>query len=794
MKIEQTLFKIKYMTLLTIFISLFPIFGKSDKAKEDLLLYEQPAIKWNQALPLGNGRIGAMIFGDPVIEHIQLNDDSLWPSDSGWDEPEGTRKDLKYIRELLFKGKNSKADRIFVEKFSRKMIVRSHQTLGDLFIFFDHNNISDYRRELDIGRAIATVSYRSAGDLISEKVFISYPRKAMIIEFSSQSKKGLNGIVFLSRPKDCGHPTVTLKTEGDNLLIMRGEITQREAVFNSKNRQILNGVKFETRIEVENRGRGGRIYTGKDFLVLQNVKKAVFCLVTNSSFYHKDFVKQNIINLNAIRNIDVKILRSEHIEDYKNLYSRVKLKLTNKGYSDIPTDKRIELYKMGKEDPELEALLFQYGRYLLISSSREGSNPANLQGLWNPYIKAPWNADYHLNINFQMNYWPADITNLGELNSPFFNFVDRLIENGKVTAKKNFGCKGSFIPHATDIWATTWLRAPTAYWGCSIGAGGWLVQHYWQHFEFTKNLSFLKKRVFPALKAVAGFYSDWLVKDPRDGKLISAPSTSPENRFILPNGKIAATCLGSAMDQQIITEVFNNYIKACDILKTDNRLLNRIKKQKQNIRSGFVVGKSGRLLEWDREYRENEYGHRHMSHLYGFHPGTMISKEKTPELFKAVKKTVKYRLENGGAGTGWSRAWLINISARLLDGNMSHKHIRQFIQKSVYDNLFDSHPPFQIDGNFGYTAGVAEMLIQSHEKNVVRILPALPSLWRNGCVKGLRARGGLVFDILWSNGKPDRVLIKSEFNNKFKLKYKSQIILVEMKTGETVEKSFFKKK
>lgn len=313
------------------------------------------------------------------------------------------------------------------------------------------------------------------------------------------------------------------------------------------------------------------------------------------------------------------------------------------------------------------------------------------------------------------------------------------------------------------------------------------MQHYWQHYEFTKDVEFLKNRAFPAMQEVTKFYSDWIIEDPRDGTLISAPSTSPENRFVNKRGEKVATCLGSAMDQQVIAEVFDNYLEASKILNINNELTDKIKKQRLQLRPGFVLGEDGRILEWDREYPEIEPGHRHMSHLYGFHPGVSISKNKTPDIFNAVKKTLDFRLDNGGAGTGWSRAWLINCSARLLDGDMAHDHIQLLFKKSMSINLFDMHPPFQIDGNFGYTAGVSEMLLQSHEENIVRVLPALPSAWKEGAVKGLKARGGLTFDINWSNGKPTDITINSQFDNKFNLIYSDEIIPFEIKKGEIIE-------
>ena len=311
------------------------------------------------------------------------------------------------------------------------------------------------------------------------------------------------------------------------------------------------------------------------------------------------------------------------------------------------------------------------------------------------------------------------------------------------------------------------------------------MQHYWQHFEFTLDTTFLRDRAFPAIKAVATFYSDWIVEDPRDGNLVSAPSTSPENRFINARGESVASCLGSAMDQQVIAEVFDNYIQACEILNIEEPMLDTIRQQRIRLRPGFLLGTDGRILEWDREYPEFEPGHRHMSHLYGFHPGTSISKDNTPDIFKAVRKTLDHRLENGGAGTGWSRAWLINCSARLLDGDMAHEHIRLLLQKSIYDNLFDGHPPFQIDGNFGYTAGVSEMLLQSHEEDMVRILPALPTHWSQGSVRGLKARGDLTVDIYWHNHKLEKAIFRSRFGQDFKLADRDFVVPIKMDEDDT---------
>lgn len=748
---------------------------------DQILWYEQAASVWEEALPVGNGRIGAMVFGNPTKERLQLNDDSLWPKDLGWDHPEGTPEDLKEIRRLLFLGEIQKVDSLLVEKFSNKTLVRSHQTLGDLILHFDHDSITDYKRSLNLNSAIAETHYKTNGYPVSQKVFASAADQVIVVALKSAHPKGLNGRLSLQRPQDEGVPTARTSTsEGD--LILEGEITQRKGRFNSQPAPINDGVRFQTRIKTKH--TGGRVTATDKSITLDGVQELELYLVSNSSFYHEEYQVQNLKQLETLQSKGLADLEQRHLEDHQSLFNRVQFDLiTDNTLQNQPTDKRLEAVKQGAIDLELQETLFHYGRYLLIGSSRAGTLPANLQGLWNPHINAPWNADYHLNINLQMNYWLANLTQLDELNGPLFDFVDRLIESGRETAEKNFGARGSFLPHATDLWAPTWLRAPTAYWGASFGAGGWMAQHYWQHYLFTQDLEFLKTRGFPAIEAVAQFYSDWLIEDKRDGTLISAPSTSPENRYLNAQGVTVASCLGSAMDQQVITEVFTNYLLAADALKIKNEGITTIKNQLKQLRPGFQLGSDGHILEWDREYEELEPGHRHMSHLYGFHPGDQISLSKTPKLFEAVRKTLDYRLENGGAGTGWSRAWLINCAARLMDGAMAQEHIELLFQKSIYSNLFDAHPPFQIDGNFGYTAGVAESLVQSHEPGILRLLPALPSNWSQGSIKGLKARGNIIVDLNWKKNSLQQIQLLAGHNTQKELLYRDQQITVNLKAG-----------
>ena len=743
-------------------ILLLLILGCAESKKNttyQTLWYDEAATVWEESLPLGNGRLGVMVFGHPRSDRIQLNDDSLWPYDLQWEHPPGGPEELKSIREILLQGDPKSADSLMVHYFSNKSITRSHQTLGDLYLNWEHRDVSDYKRSLDLSTAISHTNYKVEGHEVEQKVFVSHPHQTMVITLSSDHPKGLNGNIRLDRPLDEGEKTVTVKSF-DQQIIMQGEVTQRAGKFKSEPYPILSGVKFETRLSAQH--TGGKITSVEDGLALAGVKKLTLFIASNSDYYTPQYAEKNDKELKKVQATTLEEIEHLHIKDHQSYFNRTQFELAgDKALTLLTTDQRLERVKADSLDLGLSQLLFDYGRYLLIGSSRPDTQPANLQGLWNKHINAPWNADYHLNINLQMNYWLANLTGLHELNEPLFDYTDRLVESGMITAQKNFGMRGSVFPHATDLWVPSWLRAATAYWGVSFGAGGWMMQHYWYHYQFTKDEKFLRERAYPAMEQVALFYSDWLVEDPRDQTLISVPSSSPENRYINEKGQKVALCRGSAMDQQVIYEIFTNLLEASKTLKIKSELTAKISDQLQKLRPGFVLGKEGRILEWDREYDEPEPGHRHMSHLYGFHPGDQISKDEQPEIFQAVRKTLDYRLDHGGAGTGWSRAWLINCSARLMDGEMAHKHIQLLFQKSMFKNLFDAHPPFQIDGNFGYTSGVVEMLLQSHEDLGIRLLPALPKAWESGYIKGLTARGNITVDMEWSEGVLRQLTVNS---------------------------------
>ncbi len=775
------IYKFQALFLLTILLNFFAC-SEINETQELKIWYNQPASDWNHALPVGNGRLGAMVFGDPGHERIQLNEDSMWPGGPDWGDSKGTPEDLKYIRGLLDKGNVHEADKEIVERFSYKSIVRSHQTMGDLFLDFGEAEVTDYKRWLSFDSAMVTTQYNVGNAWVRERVFSSNPDQVLVVELSTNAINGLDFSLALSRPDDEGIPTVSLSSPSFNELSMQGEVTQHKGKRGSKPLPIDYGVKFETRLKVMN--NGGSIVTQENKLILSGIQHATIYIVANTSYYHEDYVAENEQNLQALDGKSFDNILIDHVRDYQMLFHRVNLNLGGSAMDTIPTDERIVRVKNGQDDPDLIAKMFQYGRYLLISSSRRGTNPANLQGLWNEHINAPWNADYHLNINLQMNYWPVEVANLSECHQPLLDYIDRLIVRGRRTARDQYGMNGAVVHHASDLWAAPWMRAEQAYWGSWIHGGGWLMQHMWEHYRFTQDTLFLKNQAYPAMKAIAEFYMDWIVED-ENGYLFSYPETSPENSYISSDGNPAAIVKGSAMGQQIIAEVFDHVIRASEILGIEDEFTLELVQKTKLLRSGTVLGEDGRLLEWDKEYSEAEEGHRHMSHLYALHPGNAITPQ-TPELFEAAKKSLQYRLDHGGAGTGWSRAWLINFSARLLNPEAVSENINLFLQKSTADNLFDMHPPFQIDGNFGFTAGIAEALLQS-QNDVIQILPALPKEWVNGSVKGLRVRGGFEVDINWANNKLKELTILSISGKSGTIRYGVKEASFELKVGDRIQ-------
>ena len=755
--------------------------------------------EWLKALPVGNGFVGAMVFGDVNRERIQLNEKTLWsgsPFDN--DNPE-SYKSLGKIRELLFEGKYREATDLTNKTQVCKGVGSGngngadipfgcYQTLGDLWLDFGKADAYDnYRRELDLSNGVVNVSYIQDGIKYKREVFASYPDNALIIRFSSDKKGKLNFSGTLNRPER--FETVS---ENDHLL-MKGILSNGKGG---------DGMKYAVRLKAVAKG-GDVAYTGSSFKI-QGADEA-YLILTASTNYKQEYpdytgpdpLKTSLDQLNSALSHPYQDLLKRHTDDYKAVFGKVSLKLTDNYTDTIPTDVRLRNQKTNPDDLHLQQLYFQYGRYLLISSSREGSLPANLQGMWANKIQTPWNCDYHTDINVQMNYWPADVTNLAECYPPLTALIESLVKPGEKTAAIQYKSEGWVVHPITNVWGFT---APGEHpsWGLHVGAGGWLCQHLWDHYTFTMDKEYLN-RVYPLMLESARFYLHWLVKDPYTGELVSGPASSPENSFKAPDGSVAQISMGPSHDQEVIHELFTNLLSASKVLQDNNKILPDIKSALKNLALP-KIGSDSRLMEWREEFPETEPTHRHVSHLYMLHPGNRIDPANTPDLAAAVRKSLEARTD---IGTGWSLAWKVNFWARLKDGNRAYQLLKNVLRPvdntgtnysnagGTYQNLFCAHPPYQIDGNFGATSGIAEMLLQSHvvegDDFVIQVLPALPDAWPSGEVKGLRARGGFEVSIMWEEKKMVSCTINSLAGRDLKVSYKGKIFTSSTEPGESFE-------